>query len=99
MKCFQELGSLVSPAIVPLLSLLSRVSAGPSAAASDTAVVVDFKRAFFALALGSPVINVRKLAARHVLWGRPYMTSGNPPLNALTDPPLTVTQYRAIWLQ
>ena len=58
----------MSPAIVPLLSLLSRVSAGPSAfaaAKSDTAVVGDFKRAFFAL-LGSPVINVRKLAARHV---------------------------------
>ena len=67
---------MVSPAIVPLLSLLSRVSAGPSTATkSDTAVVVDFKRAFFAL-LGSPVINVRKLAARHVReGGHPYMAS------------------------
>ena len=54
----------MSPAIVPLLSMLSRVSAGPAAATVDTsASVADFKRAFFAL-LASPVINVRKLAAR-----------------------------------
>ena len=56
----------MSPAIVPLLSMLSRVLAGPTAAVGTSASVVDFKRAFFAL-LGSPVINVRKLAARYSL--------------------------------
>ena len=59
----QECGNLVSPAIVPLLSMLSRVSTGPAVAVANSASVVDFKRAFFAL-LGSTVINVRKLAAR-----------------------------------
>jgi hypothetical protein len=54
---------LVNPALVPLLSMLARVTCSATADPTLEDVIRDFKAAFYSL-LSSPVINVRQLAGR-----------------------------------
>ncbi|TRY78337.1 hypothetical protein TCAL_10660 [Tigriopus californicus] len=55
--------ALVNPVLVPLLSLLSKISPCELTSAHTTKTAMQFRHAFYRH-LSSPVINVRKLAAK-----------------------------------